>query len=190
MTADPWSLHRDLSCPKCHVLGKVVRFEREDGGYQCGCDEGDHVEDVDPFTCVECGHGWIESMALRPEDIKEARVNWSRLVEGRPYEPPAPPKPDQNQKSPDLSFMEQMLKDHYGPHRDTLGPLQFASVRKAGNEPGEYSIAVPVSATGISSSFEISLQAMPMYGPQEWVEVAPPGTCIKRTNPPGVGEDE
>jgi hypothetical protein len=23
-----------------------------------------------------------------------------------------------------------------------------------------------------------------------WVEVAPPGTCIKRTNPPGVGEDE
>jgi hypothetical protein len=69
-------------------------------------------------------------------------------------------------------------------------PGQPMQLVKAGKAPGEYSIAVPVSATGISSSFEISLQAMPMYGPQEWVEVAPPGTCIKRTNPPGVGEDE
>jgi hypothetical protein len=82
MTHDPWELHSALSCPACHVTGKVVRFEREDGGYQC-CDD-EHIDDVDPYVCVECGQTWADTGVVG--DVKDYRVAYGRLIEGRPYE--------------------------------------------------------------------------------------------------------
>lgn len=71
---DPWSIHPDLSCPTCHVVGKVIsRTPDDDENYQ---------------ICVECGMTWLEGPCVRPGDIKEMRLHWSRLHEGRPYEPP------------------------------------------------------------------------------------------------------
>lgn len=116
MTSDPWSLHAALACPSCHVVGKVVRFEREDGGYDC-CDD-EHLDDVDPYTCCECGQTWADTGQVG--DVKEYRVQYMRLVEGRPYEPPKPKEADPNAKKVDFSAYDSVLRDYYAKEIDAL----------------------------------------------------------------------
>ena len=87
---DPYHIFPDLSCPSCRVVGKVIRFEREDGGWHCGCDDGDHVDDIDPYTCVECGYQFAHMGVESGAELKRLRVEWMRVYEGRPYEPPKP----------------------------------------------------------------------------------------------------
>jgi hypothetical protein len=152
VTHDPYRLCPDAFCPQCGVKGRlVIEMESRYG-------DGDTEDyEVEVRTCVECGNQHDEPSPLHEAALKSMRIQFGRLIEGRPYEPPPPPKPDPNRKSPDLSFMEKMLREYYGTHRDTLGPLQFASVRKAGNEPGEYSLScdtwamVPESIAGIGA---------------------------------------
>jgi hypothetical protein len=81
---DPWTLHSELSCPSCHVKGKVVTNEAdEDNDYYQGHEA--------PYVCVDCGASWLDHGTMA--DVKDYRVHWARLVEGRPYEPPKPVEP-------------------------------------------------------------------------------------------------
>jgi hypothetical protein len=82
MTHDPWSLHASLSCPACHVTGKVVQNEAEA-----------YDEFEAPFVCCECGQAWRDAGMMGDDSLRECRVNMMRLVEGRPYEPPKPKEP-------------------------------------------------------------------------------------------------
>lgn len=123
MTHDPWSMHAALSCPSCHVVGKVVRFEREDGGHDC-CDD-ERLDDVDPYTCCECGQTWADTGQVG--DVKEYRVAYSRLVEGRPYEPPKPKEPVKSKV--DISAFDGMLKGLYGPEWFEERIVQLAALK-------------------------------------------------------------
>jgi hypothetical protein len=132
MTRDPWSLHTSLSCPACHVTGRVVRFEREDGGYQC-CDD-EHLDDVDPYVCVECGQTWADTGVVG--DVKDYRVAYGRLIEGRPYEPPKPKEAAASGRlgKLDLSAFDKMLADRWRKDIEELAarpPLDFSKLKKS-----------------------------------------------------------
>jgi hypothetical protein len=52
---DPWTLHSELSCPSCHVKGKVVTNSAdEDNDYYQGHEA--------PYTCVDCGSACLHDL--------------------------------------------------------------------------------------------------------------------------------
>jgi hypothetical protein len=173
MTCDSWSLHRDLSCPECHVLGKVIsRTPDDDENYK---------------VCVECGMTWMDGSCVRPDDIKEMRLHWSRLDEGRPYEEPE--HFEAVGKTPfDLSFMEQMLKDYYGPHRDTLGPTQWSGV------PVTADPNVPSGIWGVGVFLPADSEVNFHRGPRVAFTGSEPGSTVEATEewflPADESEDE
>lgn len=126
MTTDPWAIHRDLSCPECHALGKVIsRTPDDEENYK---------------VCVECGMTWMDGACVRPDDIKEMRLHWSRLDEGRPYEAPTP---IQTKNSATMDAINELMKRVYS--ADALSAYRGQSMQlvKAGRAPGEYSVVVP-----------------------------------------------
>jgi hypothetical protein len=137
MTADPWSLFPSLSCPACHATGKVVREEDDDN--------------EPPFMCCECGQLWKDDGVCADHWLKEARVAYGRLVEGRPYEAP-PPKPhDPDAKHIDASAYDSVLKDYY--QRPASGP----SIGDLGNRAkviAESAETYPTSTAGYMLSTE------------------------------------
>ncbi len=101
MTHDPWNHFPDLSCPECHVLGKVVR-----------CEDDEWSDDVEPYVCVDCGHAFADVGMVG--DLKQYRTEYMRMVEGRPYEPPKPKEPEFPAPKPiDYSAYDSVLKEYY-----------------------------------------------------------------------------
>jgi len=116
MTHDPWSLHRDLSCPACHVTGKVVSEETD---CSCNCDDycsGEHGTHEE-YCCVDCGQTWQDLGTISDAWLKERRIQYGRLIEGRPYEPPKPEPRGTKAKGIDVSWMDRLLKDVYSAER-------------------------------------------------------------------------
>jgi hypothetical protein len=149
MTHDPWSLHAALSCPACHVTGKVVRFEREDGGYQC-CDD-EHIDDVDPYVCVECGQTWADTGVVG--DVKDYRVQYMRKVEGRPYEPPKPKEPEFPAPKPiDYSAFDAVLKEYY--RQAAQGPTIKDLVERAKSIAEWHKPAIPFHRSSAAWNFQ------------------------------------
>jgi hypothetical protein len=92
VTHDPWTLHASLSCPACHVIGKVVTCEDYDA--------------EPPFVCCDCGSSWVDTGSYADESLKECRTNMMRLVEGMPYEAPRPKEPEPVAPALDLSKLK------------------------------------------------------------------------------------
>jgi hypothetical protein len=136
---DPYSLCTEASCPHCGVKGRLVETSesRDVGG---DCYDESYEQDFEVRTCVDCGHYHDAPTESSTDHLKAMRIQFGRLIEGRPYEPPPPPVLAPDAKSPDLSFMEKLLKEYYGPHRATLGPMSWG-------DPGRI-IAGDVSGIG------------------------------------------
>jgi hypothetical protein len=114
MTHDPWQLFASLSCPACHVTGKVVQ------------DEGEAYDEFEsPFVCCACGQAWRDAGVVG--DVKDYRVQYMRMVEGRPYEPPKPKEAVPTKV--DLSAYDGVLKDYY--QRPSSGPTVLDLVNRA-----------------------------------------------------------
>ena len=106
MTHDPYKLCSDVTCPHCGVKGRLVS-EQETRYFD------DESEDFELLTCVECG-GLHESHGFSgDEHLKVMRIQFGRLIEGRPYEPPKPKERDPNAKPMDLGAYDSVLKDVY-----------------------------------------------------------------------------
>lgn len=127
MTTDPYKHHAELSCPCCHVKGKVITNSADGVEFDQGCFTDE------PFVCCECGSSWLDSGTFVDDALKEYRVNLMRLVEGRPYEPPKP-KPSEPSKL-DLSAFDKMLADAWRKdieERAKRPPLDLSKLTKAG----------------------------------------------------------
>lgn len=103
MTTDPYKHHAELSCPCCHVKGKVITNSADGIEFDQGCYSDE------PYVCCDCGASWLDSGTFCDDALKEYRVNLMRLVEGRPYEPPKP-KPSHPSKL-DFGAFDKMLAD-------------------------------------------------------------------------------
>jgi hypothetical protein len=104
MTHDPYRLCPDAFCPACGMKGRLVE-QQYDEECDCAMTRG-HLR-----TCVECGHA--HERPFEADTLKAMRIQFGRLIEGRPYEPPAPPKPDPNRKPLDLSAYDSVLRHYY-----------------------------------------------------------------------------
>jgi len=106
MTADPYQIVADAFCPHCGVKGRMVAETSTVYFY-------DDSADNELRTCVECGGLHVvdidpEARAASVDWLKDARIQFGRLIEGRPYEPPPPPPVDPNRKS-----LDEVLKRYY-----------------------------------------------------------------------------
>lgn len=109
---DPYRIVADAYCPHCGVKGRLLaEFETR---YEGGDYEQDSTS-VEVRTCVDCGafhdapdiglDGWL----------KERRIHFARLIEGRPYEPPAPVPREPSRINMDA--YDTLLRHYYGPER-------------------------------------------------------------------------
>lgn len=105
VTHDPFKIHRELSCPCCHVKGQVVTNEADGVEFDQGCFADE------PFVCCSCGASWLDAGTFCDDALKEYRVAFSRVSEGRPYEPPKPKEPVKSKL--DFSAYDSVLRDHY-----------------------------------------------------------------------------
>lgn len=140
MTHDPWTLHAALSCPSCHVTGKVV---------QCADDAWDDARDSEPLTCVDCGAQWVDIGVVG--DVKDYRVQYMRMVEGRPYEPPKPPEPKKATPHPFGKMLaEAWAKDIERRCNQPASPLFDLSKLKKTSAPWPQTIADPNCPPGLA----------------------------------------
>lgn len=110
MTTNPYKHHAELSCPCCHVKGKVITNSADGVEFDQGCFTDE------PYVCCECGASWLDAGTFCDDALKEYRVNLMRLIEGRPYEPP----------KVDLGAYDSVLKDYYRAEDDAFAKSRAA----------------------------------------------------------------
>jgi hypothetical protein len=121
MTHDPYKLCADVTCPHCGVKGRIVS-EVETRPHS---DYGD--DDFDLLTCVECGGLHESHGSSGDEHLKLMRIQFGRLIEGRPYEAPKPVVRDPSWKPVDMSAFDRLIEDYYSP-RVTINEPELASI--------------------------------------------------------------
>ena len=105
MSHDPFKLCSDVTCPHCGVKGRLVS-EQETRYFD------DEHDDFELLTCVECG-GLHESHGFSgDEHLKAIRIQYGRLIEGRPYDPPKPK--EVAKPSATTVALNEMYKQFYG----------------------------------------------------------------------------
>lgn len=90
MTHDPYKLCADVTCPHCGVKGRLVA-EQETRYFEDADDE------FEMLTCVECGGLHESHGSSGDEHLKAMRIQFGRLIEGRPY---VAPEPEQSKAPP------------------------------------------------------------------------------------------
>jgi hypothetical protein len=109
---DPFKICSDITCPHCGVKGRIVS-EQETRYFD------DEHDDFDLLTCVECG-GLHESHGFSgDEHLKAMRIQYGRLIEKRPYEPPKQDaawlREQQAKTGATMASLAEMFKQVYGP---------------------------------------------------------------------------
>lgn len=106
---DPYRIAAEAHCPRCGIKGRLVATS-EDRAYY---DEESY--DVEVRTCIDCGHSHDAPVESSAEHLKQIRLQWGRLVEGRPYQPPAPKVTpfDGVHRSFDGRAFDDLLKRYY-----------------------------------------------------------------------------
>jgi hypothetical protein len=110
VTHDPFKLCTEATCPHCGVKGRLVAEQEARGN----CDYGD--DDFELLTCVECGGLHESHGSSGDEHLKAMRIQYGRLIEGRPFEPPKPVERipvDTEMKSIDMTWADKMLREYY-----------------------------------------------------------------------------
>jgi hypothetical protein len=160
--ADPYMLAPDAFCPHCGVKGRLVE-EQYDEECDCATSRG-HLR-----TCVECGHAHERS--FEGDDIKAMRIQFGRLIEGRPYEPPAPPEFKPIVTPPGWAeAFDKMLKGYY-----SLGSGPGYNARVDMCAPTQFKAPVRIDAKG-ATELKVSTWVMPseeVSGIGAWIPSKP-----------------
>lgn len=105
---DPYRIVADAFCPHCGVKGRLLaEFETR---YEGGDYDMESVQ-VEVRSCVECG-AFHDAPGIGLDGwLKEQRIQFARVQEGRPYEPPPPVQREPSKLSETMGQFDKLLRD-------------------------------------------------------------------------------